>query len=133
MNPQDLTVSDLLIWGIFLHLVADWPLQNDWMASRKPNLLYPAAYVHGGIHGALLAIVFGWAAIPLAVAHILIDTRKPVQWWSRLMRQTKPGDHYLMLRQDEGIPIYDMGLEVRIWTDQVFHIICIAVAALVVA
>lgn len=51
---------------------------------------HPAAYVHAGIHLIALAFVFGLASLPLAVAHLLIDTRVPVAWWSRLLRQTQP-------------------------------------------
>jgi hypothetical protein len=116
------TASDLLIWGIVAHLIADWPLQNDWMANNKAKLGHPAGVVHAGIHGIALALVFAWIAIPLAITHYLIDLRKPVQWWSRLVRQTQPGGNG-----------YDVGLEVRFWTDQVFHIACIALAAALVA
>jgi hypothetical protein len=120
MNPWDLSASDLLIWGLVLHLVADWPLQNDWMARHKASFRHPAGYVHAAIHGGLLAFVFGWLSLPLAVVHLLIDTRRPVVWWSRLIRQTQPGG--------TG---YDVGLEVRFWTDQVFHVACVAVGALI--
>jgi hypothetical protein len=125
MNPFDLTASDLLIWGFVAHLIADWPLQNDWMARNKASLRHPAGYVHAGIHGVLLAFVFGWVAVPLAAVHLLIDTRVPVVWWSRLVRQTQPNP--------ASFPLVDFGTEVRFWTDQVFHIACIAVAALMVA
>ena len=37
MNPWDLDATGLLIWGIVAHLIADWPLQNDWMARHKAN------------------------------------------------------------------------------------------------
>lgn len=138
MNPWELTASELLVWGIVLHLVADWPLQNDWMAKHKQSLRHSAAYVHAGIHGLLLATVFGWAAIPLALVHLLIDTRKPVVWWSQLVRQTQPENRYFFQRSDSTrqvyeILVYDIGTEVRFWTDQVFHIACVAVAALLVA
>ena len=137
MNPKSLSASELLIWGIVLHLLADWPLQNDWMSRNKANLLHSAGYVHATIHGLLLAIIFSWAAIPLAVTHLFIDTRKPVIWWSKLIRQTQPKSQYVILRggrdNEEAVPIYDIGLEVRIWTDQVFHIFCVAVAALIIA
>ncbi len=133
MNPHHLSASDLLIWGVVLHLIADWPLQNDWMANHKQSLLHPAAYVHALIHGLLLSLVFGWAAVFLAVAHLLIDTRKPVVWWSKLMRQTQPGGHGVRITGSlEWVTIYDVGTEVRFWTDQVFHIICVAVAALLI-
>jgi Protein of unknown function (DUF3307) len=137
MNPRNLSASELLIWGLILHLLADWLLQNDWMSRNKANLLHSAGYIHAGIHGLLLSVIFGWVALPLAVAHLLIDTRKPVIWWSKLIRQTQPKSQYVILRggrdNEEAVPIYDIGLEVRIWTDQVFHLACIAGAALLVA
>lgn len=168
MNPWDLSAADLLVFGIVLHLIADWPLQNDWMAANKakrrmrwgPDEVikpggdregrwwdrHPAAYCHAAIHGVLLALVFGWIGAPLALVHLIIDTRAPVVWWSKLMRQTQPtgAEAFVtqMIREPaedrEGlhrtitVPVVDIGLEVRFWTDQVFHIACIAVAAIVV-
>ena len=137
MNPRNLSASDILVWGIVLHLIADWPLQNDWLSRNKVRILHPAGYIHASIHGACLAVVFGWAAVPLAVAHLLIDFRKPVQWWSRFVRQTQPANRvyyqkFVTWQDVEEIPVYDIGLEVRIWTDQVFHIACVAAAALLV-
>ena len=137
MNPWELSASDLLIWGIVLHLIADWPLQNDWMATNKANLWYWAGYVHASIHGILLSIIFGWAAIPLAIVHLLIDTRVPVIWWSKLIGQTQSQGSIALAFDEEGQiymsgPLYDIGTEVRFWTDQVFHIVCIAIAALLV-
>jgi hypothetical protein len=137
VNPHDLSASDLLVWGIVLHLIADWPLQNAWMAKYKVKPFHPAGYIHAAIHGFLLALVFGWAAFPLAISHLLIDFRKPVTWWSRVVQQTQPKNRIIFQRWTttgpvEEIPVYDLGLEVRIWTDQVFHIACVAVAALLV-
>lgn len=144
MNPWGLSASDILVWGIVLHLIADWPLQNDWMAQNKMKradvwyIRHPAAYVHAGIHGILLALIFGWAAIPLAWIHLIIDTRVPIVWWgTKVVKQTQPqGKMAWAYRENHGnemIPAYDMGIEVRIWTDQVFHIACLALAALLVA
>lgn len=137
MNPRNLTASEMMIWGLIAHLVADWLLQNDWMSRNKVKMLHPAGYIHAAIHGFLLSFVFGWAFIPLAIAHLLIDFRKPVQWWSKLIRQTQPKNRVYYQRFNtwqtvEEIPLYDIGLEVRIWTDQVFHILCVAIAALLV-
>ena len=186
MNPFELDATGLMVWGLVAHLIADWPLQNDWMANNKARRRHypqpfessegfpcetvgaawwdrhPAAHVHAGIHGALLAFVFGWVAAPLALAHLVIDLRFPVAWWSSLIRQTQPikpvwafrhgwKGHVTGLRDeakrgplsDHGTEspgnresqavLVDVGLEVRFWTDQVFHIACIAVAALAVA
>jgi hypothetical protein len=170
MNLFDLSTSDLLIWGIVLHLIADWPLQNDYLANNKmkrrtrnlrhgdgmmtPPRMYqpserwwdrhPAAYIHAGIHGILLALIFGWVAALLALAHLLIDIRVPVVWWSKLVKQTQPQNHKTIvfpssIRATDQIGfrkivlLYDVGTEVRFWTDQVFHIVCIAVAALLIS
>jgi hypothetical protein len=134
VNPFDLSASDLLIWGIVLHLIADWPLQNDWMARNKANPWHLAGVVHAGVHLVALTLVFGWwPSFALAVVHYLIDLRKPVAWWSRFMRQTQPEGLLTTTITGRERPLYDIGTEVRFWTDQVFHIACIAIAALVIA
>lgn len=122
------TASELLLWGIVIHLVIDWLGQNEWMAVNKANLRHPAGYVHAGIHGLGMLLIFAWpAALFIAITHLLIDTRKPVVWWSKLIRQTQPGGLGLDPR------VVDVGLEVRFWSDQVWHIGVIALTALVVA
>src|SRR4051812_35989397 len=32
-----MTATSLLVWGLVAHLVCDWPLQNDWMATHKAS------------------------------------------------------------------------------------------------
>lgn len=142
----------LLIWGIVVHLACDWMLQNEWMAVNKmkrrvpamrpgdglitPPRMYqpsarwwdrhPAAYVHSGIHLAGMLLVFPWwAAVVIATTHLLIDTRVPVVWWSQLIRQTQP--------DPSRFPLMDIGADVRIWVDQVWHIAVVALTALAVA
>jgi hypothetical protein len=146
MNPWDLSASELMIWGLVLHLIADWPLQNDWMANNKTRradfpyhvwfIRHPAAYVHAGIHWALLSIIFGWVALPLAIAHLIIDCRWVVAKWAHLMRQT-PSTIFVvtnpMKPEAPKITLMDIGTEVRFWTDQVFHIVCVAIAAVLVS
>lgn len=110
-----MTATDLLAWGMVAHLVADWLLQNEWMALKKTSLKHPAAWVHGTIHLVALAWVFdGWTPTVLALVHILIDTRIPLAWWRRVFGQTTEGP---------------MAAHVAIWGDQVAHVACIAVAA----
>jgi len=168
-----MSATDLLIWGIVVHLVIDWLAQNEWMAVNKAKRRlkrcnrgmlpaghratysrwwdrHPAAYVHAGLHGLAQLLVFPWpAALAIGVTHLLIDTRKPVEWWSKLIRQTQPAEvpHALVymakaeehqIRHDEDAPagspiLMDLGAVVRIWADQVWHIVVIAVAALAVS
>lgn len=114
-----MTAVELVVWGIVLHLVVDWLLQNEWMAMHKTSLRSPAGYIHAGLHGLAMLVIFPpLAALSLAVAHLLIDTRKPLTWWAKVMSQTTEG------------PI---GTAVHIWRDQTLHIATIAIAALLVA
>jgi hypothetical protein len=164
--------TDLLIWGIVVHLVIDWLGQNEWIAvnkakrrieggnqallrwlRNKPILIYnthwwdrhPAAYVHAGMHGAAQLLVFPWpAALAIGITHFLIDTRIPVEWWSKLIRQTQPPAPHLrsaLYEADDdthaptfkGGPVFEIGTDVRIWADQVWHIGVVALVALVVS
>lgn len=119
---------------------------------------HPAAYLHAGIHGILLAPVLGWPAAAVAVTHLLIDTRTPVVWWGRLMRQTPPtGNQYIpasavktnpaasvgRLRRDgledlkrdmraSAAPVFDMGTLVRMMNDQAMHVVTLAAAAILI-
>jgi len=111
------TSTELLVWGVVAHLVADWMFQNDWMAVNKIDLRHPAAWVHAGFHAGFMWLIFPWyIALLIGVTHLLIDTRKPVGWWMRVVKQTRRGPHYL---------IVEMGL------DQVFHVVVLALVVLI--
>jgi len=145
--------TDLLLWGIVVHLVCDWLLQNEWMALNKMKRRWhpyarvhwwdrhPAAYVHAGIHTLGLMLVFPWyAALVLGLSHLIIDCRWIVASWSKLIRQTQPNptsqfDVTLRELQGDGMVrveqrCFDIGSDVRIWVDQVWHIAALAIAAL---
>ena len=114
----DLNATELLVWGAAIHLVVDWLFQNEWIAENKVDLRHPAGYVHAASHALALLLVFPpLAALALGVAHLLIDTRKPLTWWAKVMSQTVDG------------PI---AVAVHIWRDQALHVATIALAALVV-
>lgn len=108
----------LLLWGIAVHLFADWLLQNHYMATYKSSLKHPASWLHSGIHLAGLLLIFPWwMAVLIAITHLLIDTRVPLVWWRKFYRQTRTGD---------------VALHVALWGDQVAHITVLAIAALVI-
>ena len=115
-----MTATDLLIWGIVAHLIADWFLQTHEMARRKSNLRDLLAWSHGCWHFLVQVPVFGLLpAILIAALHMLIDTRHPIRIWRILMEQTKEGD---------------VVMHMNFWQDQALHILVIAlVARMVVA
>jgi hypothetical protein len=157
-----MSATDLLIWGIVVHLLIDWLGQNEWIAVNKAKRRqrwdimreqmggtplelpgrwwdrHPAAYIHAGMHGAAQLLVFPWwAALAIGVTHLLIDTRVPVAWWSKLIRQTQPVGGAVKVLEARGhdvpMPYFDIGADVRIWADQVWHIGVIAALALAAA
>jgi hypothetical protein len=98
--------------ALVAHLVADWVLQNDWMALNKVRLRHPASWTHAAIHGVCLGLALGWAAgLVLGFIHLLIDTRIPVAWWMRTFKKCE--------RAPEAGTI-------AVWLDQTLHITCIA-------
>jgi hypothetical protein len=98
--------------GFVAHLVADWLLQNDWMALNKTNLRHPAGWIHSLIHAILLGLALGWlGGAVLGALHLAIDTGKPINWWVRVFKKC------------DGAPQATL---IRIWTDQALHIALIA-------
>jgi hypothetical protein len=113
--------TDLLIWGFVAHLLADWVLQNNWMATYKTSLRHPASWIHSAIHFAVLLFVFSpIVALGLSISHLLIDTRVPLQKWREFYGQTK----------DANNPVF---IPFAMWQDQAAHIICLAVASIIAA
>ena len=98
--------------GLVAHLVADWLLQNDWMALHKTKLWHPAGWVHAGIHALCLGLALGpLAGAVLSGVHLLLDTRVPLDWWIRVFKRSEKAPEARLI---------------AVWTDQVIHIAAIA-------
>ena len=111
-------LAHYFVLGLLAHIVADAFLQNEWMALGKVNLKHPAAYVHSGLHLAAYLLVFPWpVAAVLGISHLLIDTRKPLRWWRKLIQQTN----------DPANPVF---IPFALWQDQEAHMLCLILAAL---
>ena len=105
--------------GFIAHLIADWVLQNDWMARNKTSLRHPAAWTHATINAVLLGLALGWqAGLVLGILHILIDTRVPRRWWQDVFGQTTEGP---------------LAVTVAVALDQVIHIATIAAWVIIAA
>ncbi|HVK57704.1 MAG TPA: DUF3307 domain-containing protein [Candidatus Kapabacteria bacterium] len=97
--------------ALIAHLIADWILQNNWMAQNKVSLRHPASWTHSTIQGVCLGIALGWpAGIALGIAHLFIDTRIPLRWWIRVFKKS-----------DESPD----AVTIAIGLDQTLHITCI--------
>ena len=109
--------TTLLVWGGLAHLVADWLFQTEWMVRHKADLRHPAGWVHGAIHALSLMLFWPWRlALIVGLSHLLIDTRKPIQWWKRLSGKAA-ADPCSLLPQT---------MLVELWVDQVMHLVVLA-------
>jgi len=130
-----MSATDYALWGIIVHLVCDWLLQNHWQANNKASLSHPAAWIHSGIHTIGLLLVFPpLVALIIGLLHLFIDTRIPLNWWRRVYRQTRimPIPIDTIARMVATQAHNNIALHVSMWGDQVLHIAVIAVAALLV-
>lgn len=110
--------TQLLVWSLVIHVVADWMLQTEWMATNKRSLRSPAAWVHSGSHFVLLLLIFPVIpALFASVLHLLIDTRVPLRWWMIHIKRIEPAS-----------PVMN---SLQIWMDQMMHICVLAVTVLI--
>jgi hypothetical protein len=114
-----MSATELLVWGVVIHLIVDWLGQNQWIALHKTSLRHPAGYIHAAVHALALWIVFPiGAAAALGLAHLLIDTRRPLELWGRVMSQPSDGPE---------------AFTIHVWRDQTLHVAVIAATALLAA
>jgi hypothetical protein len=86
--PGLIAPTELLVWALVAHIVADWLLQTEWMAVHKTSLHHPAAYAHAGVYALGMWFVFPWPlALGIGAVHLLVDTRVPVHWWMRVIKR----------------------------------------------
>ncbi len=123
--------TELLVWALIAHVVADWLLQTDWMAVNKVNLRHPAGYVHAGVYTLFMLPLFPWGlAILIGVTHLFIDTRGPVHWWMRRVKRMPLGGSGT---EQPGAPkssAYAKFGFLESAVDQAFHVVVLAAAAL---
>ncbi len=122
--------TELLVWALIAHVVADWLLQTDWMAVNKVNLRHPAGYVHAGVYTLFMLPLFPWSlALLIGVTHLFIDTRGPVHWWMRTVKRMPPTDSSGRPGTRRPGAYANTGfLESAV--DQAFHVVVLAAAAL---
>lgn len=84
-----------LVGAIAGHLVGDYLLQTDWMASNKKKEHYPCA-VHCGLWTLAVLLFSGWMFQPMPAwqlcalimvlffSHFIQDRTQIVAWWMKL-------------------------------------------------
>lgn len=106
---------------LIAHLLGDYPLQTNWMASNKATQ-WPPLLIHSGVYTSVIGILswigFGgltwWQLLIVFLAHVLLDRRTFVAWWVQHVMRTDLLKNWWL-----GIMI-----------DQVFHVTIIALILL---
>lgn len=124
------------------HLIADWLLQTEASAKRKPGespwtlALHSCAYALA-MSPALAISMQSWqlaasAALALAVSHGAIDTWAPVWMWARIVRRPKE----MRGRAAEGFVEWTSkpgGMALAMTADQAMHLAFLAPMAAMAA
>lgn len=105
---------------VVAHLIGDFLLQTGWMAKNKATKWAPL-FAHVVVYTVVVTIA-GWLAGGISVwaialifaSHVLLDHKGFIGWWARQIQSIhRPSDAWVL-----------------IMTDQVFHVIILAVAVL---
>ncbi|MGE5613926.1 MAG: DUF3307 domain-containing protein [Bacillota bacterium] len=93
----------ILAWLLVGHIAGDFLLQNRWMAGNKSTKLLPLL-VHTSVYTAAVALfaflggginVLGYPV--LFVAHLVLDRRGFVLWWSKMITKSDDTPWLLMM------------------------------------
>ena len=124
------TPTDLLVWALVAHIVADWLLQTEWMAVHKASLRHAASYTHAGVYALCMAPVFPWPlALTIGGVHLLVDTRVPVHWWMRVVKRMpfeRNGGPHTHPAANPHVSVMTTVVESAV--DQAFHVLTIVAA-----
>ena len=74
---------------LIAHLIADFLLQNNWMALNKTKKLMPLI-VHGVIYAICMFVTFPeivmWRILRISVLHCIVDRYSLADKWLRLIK-----------------------------------------------
>ena len=107
----------LFSWLLVGHLVADWMLQNDWMARNKQSQWFsPAILVHCTVYTLILMVSLWFAdppdaqippyfsfALIIFLSHWLIDAGRLATHWMSLLHQSPL--HFVQMMVDQTMNI----------------------------
>lgn len=108
-----------LIFAFIFHLIGDYILQNNWMATEKVKRFFPAA-IHAITYSLLfLTITNVWAWLIILITHFFIDRYRLAIYWIKLVNWNWDSNNF-------GFPQSTLTL-VSFWLsiiiDNVWHII----------
>lgn len=107
-------------WLIAAHLVGDWLLQTSYQVTNKDRgrWLNRALLTHCAAYTLCIAAVLWaqnispWWLTWVFVTHAVLDYRRPVEWWRRVVTRNTDAPLWLI-----------------IVTDQVFHVLVLVIVA----
>lgn len=116
-------LSLVLIYGFLLHLIGDYIIQNDWMATNKKNKNWEgllACLTHCLTYSLPFIFISNWSAVLMIFgSHYIIDRYHLIEWFIALKNG---GDPKVKLGFSPDRPLV-LTLWLYIITDNVFHLI----------
>lgn len=82
------------VWLLVAHLLGDYVLQSDWMATTKTERWWPAI-LHGVLYGLpfVLVVPSVWAWLVIAGTHVVIDRYRLAKYLVWAKNQIAPAAH----------------------------------------
>lgn len=109
---------------ILLHLLGDFILQNDFMATNKKNITWKgelACQIHCITYSLPFLLIGSWqAVVVIYVSHYIIDRSKFISWFLALRNGTKDISNFGFGKDRP----FALSIWLNIITDNTFHLAC---------
>jgi uncharacterized membrane protein len=113
---------------LIAHVIGDWLLQTEWQALNK-STNWRALMSHVAVYHAVVLAALGWriglgeplvyaVVAGLAVAHVVLDRKRPVVAFMRAFRISvkREPEGWLMIAVDQSIHLVLIGIATHILT-----------------
>lgn len=108
-----------IIFAFIFHLIGDYIIQNNWLATEKTKKFFPAA-LHAILYSLLFLIITNvWAWLIILITHFLIDRYRLAIYWIKLVNWNWKSTNYGF--SPSTPPLVSFWLSIII--DNVWHII----------
>ena len=124
MNYMNMALSEIYISAFLLHLLGDYIIQNDWMATnkKKPTWIgFYACLIHCVSYSLPFLLILDWTAVFFVfLTHFIIDRWHLVDWFIALKNGNKTIENF-GFSPDRPVLVT---LWLYIITDNIFHLFC---------
>lgn len=121
---MNMALSEIYISAFLLHLLGDYIIQNDWMATNKKKATWEgffACLIHCVTYSIPFLFILDWTAVLLVFAtHFIIDRWHLVDWFIAFKNGSGTIANFGFPKER---PLF-LTLWLYIIIDNIFHIFC---------